>query len=268
MTRWIESELAVAGKDPEEMQDMPETPRPGDVGSMLTTPLHVAVVKGERDTCELLLEFKADVNAPDGRNRTPLVVVLQQVLDPSLRPKPRLSGFAKGPHGNKLGRPAAAEGGVETKMQSVMEALVFAKGLPHTPGAPTTPLHDAAQRADIPWVRLLLGFGAQVNIHDWRQKTPLDLAMDEKQLRPQVPGPKPKDDEALDFAGALDETCRILQIALDGSRDDDGGSVQNRGAASELEPSIIMDDLTQLGTEADSSNAALDATLFPVEEER
>lgn len=255
MTKWIESELAVAGKEIEDLMKLPETPRPGDVGSLLSTPLHVAAVKGESDTCELLLHWHADVNAPDGRGRTPLVSVLQQVLDPSLRPKPRISGFQRGPHGNKLGRPAVEEGGVDKKMEDVMKTLIVAKGLPHTPGATTTPLHDAAQRADIPWVRLLLGFGAQVNIRDWRGKSPLDLAKDEQQLRPQVPGPKPKEGEDLGFAEALDQTCRILQHALQQS----GG--QDASPASSPRHDQTLDDHDLSGTT--EAGASFNETQLP-----
>lgn len=263
MTSWIQTELALAGKD--DYDGPRDTPRPGDVGSMLLTPLHVAAVKGENDTCALLLEKGADVNAPDGRGRTPLVSVLQQVLDPSLRPQPRVSGFAKGPHG-KLGRPAPAEGGVDDKMSSVMEVLMSHKGLPHTPDAPTTPLHDAAQRADIQWIRLLLGFGADVNIRDWRQKTPLDLAIDEKQLRPQVPGPKPKEGDDLNFVEALNETCRILEAARTVSKDDGPGTPRSADAIDGDATASSFQDVL----EADSPKAEADpnTTLYPVQEEQ
>ena len=122
------------------------------LGNYGKTPLHSTVSYGDLEMIQVLLDYKADVNARDLSSWTPMHYLSQGFLHPAwLRDAPQLSDAAR---------------------------LLLERGV--DPNARTndgsTPLHKAVQCRTVDIVRMLLEHGANVGAEDDGGKTPLQIA--------------------------------------------------------------------------------------------
>jgi ankyrin repeat protein len=178
--------------------------RGADVGARYQssdTALHVAAMRGKRDTAELLIAGGADVNARNGTNFTPLGVVvltaagngaanlgLFQTLTAcaviGLPSKERLeTARMLLNHGATID--ALQLYGAATYGDAALAELLIDRGahLDDLTGG-ETPLHSAIGENHIDVAELLIGRGANVNIRNTSARTPLhflaSLADEEK----------------------------------------------------------------------------------------
>ena len=185
-------------------------------GDGQATPLHSAVYYGDLHMIQLLLEYKADVNARNAIGETPLYHMtrrawegpnLPQVLDDVVRLLLKHGADVNAPSNQKTTPLEMAARGWRIEVVRVLlkhGADVNAPGSDHSgllhvaarwadvgvvrvlleQGADvnasgndgSTPLHIAALRADIEVIRVLLEQGADVNARDNDRSTPLHIA--------------------------------------------------------------------------------------------
>ena len=114
------------------------------------TPLHIAVLNGHPEVCQMLLKHQPDLRAQDNKGNTPLHV--------------------------------AATGGHLEVARMLLECKADVDSLN---GEGLTPLHRASKsgrKGCLDIVRLLLDHGANVNVHDDNRDTPLHFAASEGRL--------------------------------------------------------------------------------------
>eukprot|EP00747_Dinoflagellata_sp_TGD_P071375 gnl/TRDRNA2_/TRDRNA2_157005_c0_seq1.p1 gnl/TRDRNA2_/TRDRNA2_157005_c0~~gnl/TRDRNA2_/TRDRNA2_157005_c0_seq1.p1 ORF type:complete len:886 (-),score=143.66 gnl/TRDRNA2_/TRDRNA2_157005_c0_seq1:83-2506(-) len=242
------------------------------VPSTLARPLHIAAVHHDTATVKLLLRARANVNAPDGRGRTALLLLMDQLIDRRLRMPDKLPGFkdekqeddeasecseffatCRSPSKRELrskDRPseeAILRGVLHTdlppapvpgnrqgpKDQFLCETLASTKastgsgihvtnGTAHeqlistvklmlefgacteAEGLPTTPLHEAAACGNAWRVQVLIVLSADVRKLDSKEKTALDLALEEKRVHEAIVG-------NMNEVERLEETIGVLR---------------------------------------------------------
>ncbi|KAI1462465.1 hypothetical protein F4805DRAFT_474388 [Annulohypoxylon moriforme] len=142
----------------------------------LRSPLHRAVERQKYKLVEFLLEMHANVDAEDDKGYTPWVLAVMNMDEDAS--KLLIKYGANVSSGNDMLCKAVASGNAN-------EAR-FLLGQGVKPSVTTTflwePLHSAAENGDIRCVELLLNAGANVSPMNDTYKTPLDLAIERKQV--------------------------------------------------------------------------------------
>merc|ERR1712029_50259 len=112
------------------------------------TPLHQACLKCHYTSVELLLDHGANVNVKDKVNATPLHIALRE-----------------GVMGSKIAKLLIEKGAKVNVIGGIMER---------------TPLHQACTNGNEATIQLLLDHGANVNVEDNENITPLHVALRER----------------------------------------------------------------------------------------
>jgi ankyrin repeat protein len=149
------------------------------------TPLHCAVSEGHEGAIVLLIEQGADVNAKNdqpAKGETPLGrVVLNACFDPSDMGMQNIIHvlLRSGANPNICENSGLSPAFVPACINADVLDILICNGVDvnHPDNKGQTPLHGAAQNANLKAISLLLQHGANVNAETKDGETPLDLAM-------------------------------------------------------------------------------------------
>lgn len=152
--------------------------------------LHLAVVRGDQDIIKILLKHKADVNLPDktfiGNHNTPLHYAAQ------LKKQTRLTIcqllIEQDAHidiKNKMGKTPLHIACETSDEPSVAELLICLNANIHVRTSHgLTPLHIAVTKGHLETVKLLLDRGAKPWYTDYRNRTPMRIAKENRARDP------------------------------------------------------------------------------------
>lgn len=122
-----------------------------DENEMRSTPLHQAILLGNKNIVQLLITLGARLDYKDSCENYPI----HTAVDPLFR--------------KKLG-----------SIEMVQLLLNAGANININTEVEGTPLHRAVSNNDVDMVTFLLENGADVNTHDWRKRTPLEIALYDK----------------------------------------------------------------------------------------
>ena len=143
------------------------------------TPLHSALIHGRYTMVESLLEAGADVNTPNLRGDTPLLLAASNptMIATLLRyhANPNIAGY----RGETPLHKAVETMNPDQRMQAVALLLEAGANINAVNQRDQTPLHLAANRPDL--LELMLPYHPNIGLRDFRGRTAVDYA-----LRPQL----------------------------------------------------------------------------------
>lgn len=153
-------------------------------------PLHHAVSKGHADICELLVKRGAPINGRSGYKETPLFIaafrgnadICRILLAAKARPNMKCNRDKTALHVAADENAAEVWGSIEDRIKIVEMLIDAGIDIESRDDMDATALHYAAYLKDARLLPVLLHAGADIGALNIRERTPLEVAIDERNV--------------------------------------------------------------------------------------